>query len=154
MTTNPVRWLSAALREFCRSDYISPPEHATVLCCDEKSQMQALDRTQPGLPLKKGRTKTMVLDHKRHGTTTLFAAINTLHGSVTSRCAQLHHHVEWLDFLGQIDRETPKDKDLHLICDNYATHKHPKRSIRASIFSSPRRSHPRSTWSNVFSAVI
>lgn len=106
--------------------YMSPPEHALVLCCDEKSQVQALDRTQPGLPLKKGRAETMTHDYKRNGTTTLFAAMNTLDGSVISRCEQRHRHVEWLAFLRQIDRETPKDKDLHLICDNYATHKHPK----------------------------
>ena len=106
--------------------YMSPPEHAIVLCCDEKSQVQALDRTQPGLPLKKGRSGTMTHDYKRHGTTTLFAAMNTLDGSVISRCAQRHRHTEWLDFLRQIDRETPKGKALHLICDNYATHKHPK----------------------------
>ncbi|MCM2290441.1 MAG: IS630 family transposase [Sulfuritalea sp.] len=106
--------------------YMSPPEHAIVLCCDEKSQMQALDRTQPGLPLKKGRAATMTHDYKRHGTTTLFAAMSTLDGSVISRCAQHHRHTEWLDFLRQIDRQTPKDKELHLICDNYATHKHLK----------------------------
>lgn len=106
--------------------YMSPPEHALVLCCDEKSQVQALDRTQPGLPLKKGRAATMTHDYKRHGTTTLFAALNTLDGSVIARCEQRHRHTEWLDFLRQIDRETPKDKTLHLICDNYATHKHPK----------------------------
>ncbi len=106
--------------------YMAPPEHALVLCCDEKSQVQALDRTQPGLPLKKGRAATMTHDYKRHGTTTLFAALNTLDGSIISRCEQRHRHGEWLDFLRQIDRETPKDKPLHLICDNYATHKHPK----------------------------
>jgi transposase len=106
--------------------YLSPPEHALVLCCDEKSQVQALDRTQPGLPLKKGKAATMTHDYKRHGTTTLFAAMSTLDGAVISRCAQRHRHTEWLDFLRQIDRETPKEKKLHLICDNYATHKHPK----------------------------
>lgn len=106
--------------------YMSPPEHAIVLCCDEKSQVQALDRTQPGLPLKKGRAQTMTHDYKRHGTTTLFAAMSTLDGTVISRCAQRHRHIEWLDFLRQINRETPKDKALHLVCDNYATHKHPK----------------------------
>lgn len=106
--------------------YLSVPAHALVLCCDEKSQIQALDRTQPGLPLKKGRAATITLDYKRHGTTTLFAALNTLDGSVISRCEQRHRPTEWLDFLRQIDRETPKDKTLHLICDNYATHKHPK----------------------------
>ena len=105
--------------------YMSPPEHALVLCCDEKSQVQALDRTQPGLPLKKGRAETMTHDYKRHGTTTLFAALNTLDGSVIARCDQHHRHTEWLAFLRQIDRETPKDKALHLVCDNYATHKHP-----------------------------
>ena len=106
--------------------YLSPPEHALVLCCDEKSQVQALDRTQPGLPLKKGRAGTLTHDYKRHGTTTLFAALNTLDGSVIARCDHPHRHNEWLTFLRQIDWETPKDKALHLICDNYATHKHPK----------------------------
>lgn len=106
--------------------YLNPPEHALVLCCDEKSQVQALDRTQPGLPLKKGRAATMTHDYKRHGTTTLFAALNTLDGSVISRCESRHRHIEWLKFLKQIDRETPKHKTLHVICDNYATHKHLK----------------------------
>ena len=105
--------------------YLSPPEHALVLCCDEKSQVQALDRTQPGLPLKKGRAATLTHDYKRNGTTTLFAALNVLDGQVIAQCQQRHRHTEWLKFLRQIDRETPKDKDLHLICDNYATHKHP-----------------------------
>ena len=106
--------------------YLSPPEHAIVLCCDEKSQVQALDRTQPGLPLKKGRASTMTHDYKRNGTTTLFAALNVLDGQVISQCQQRHRHIEWLKFLKKIDRETPKDKTLHLIADNYATHKHPK----------------------------
>ena len=105
--------------------YMSPPEHALVLCCDEKSQVQALDRTQPGLPLKKGRAATMTHDYKRNGTTTLFAALNVLDGQVIGQCQQHHTHVEWLKFLRQINRETPKDKTLHLIADNYATHKHP-----------------------------
>lgn len=105
--------------------YVSPPEHALVLCCDEKSQVQALDRTQPGLPLKKGRAQTMTHDYKRHGTTTLFAALNVLDGHVIGQCQQRHTHAEWLKFLRKIDRETPKDKTLHLIADNYATHKHP-----------------------------
>lgn len=105
--------------------YLSPPEHALVLCCDEKSQVQALDRTQPGLPLKKGRAETMTHDYKRHGTTTLFAALNILDGQVIGQCQQRHTHVEWLKFLKKIDRETPKEKTLHLIADNYATHKHP-----------------------------
>jgi transposase len=105
--------------------YMSPPEHALVLCCDEKSQVQALDRTQPGLPLKNGRAQTMTHDYKRHGTTTLFAALNVLDGKVIGQCQQRHTHAEWLKFLRQIDRETPKDQTLHLIADNYATHKHP-----------------------------
>ena len=105
--------------------YMSPPEHALVLCCDEKSQVQALDRTQPGLPMKKGRAQTMTHDYKRHGTTTLFAALNVLDGQVIGQCQQRHTHVEWLKFLRQINRQTPKGKTLHLIADNYATHKHP-----------------------------
>ncbi|MBN0989923.1 IS630 family transposase, partial [Amphritea pacifica] len=95
--------------------YLSPPEHALVLCCDEKSQIQALDRTQPGLPLKKGRAATMTHDYKRNGTTTLFAALNVLDGKVIAQCQQRHRHIEWLKFLRKIDRETPKDKVLHLI---------------------------------------
>lgn len=106
--------------------YMSPPEHALVLCCDEKSQVQALDRTQPGLPMKKGRAGTMTHDYKRNGTTTLFAALNVLDGQVIGQCQQRHTHAEWLKFLKKIDRETPKDKTLHLVADNYATHKHPK----------------------------
>jgi transposase len=105
--------------------YMSPPEHALVLCCDEKSQVQALDRTQPGLPMKKGRAQTMTHDYKRNGTTTLFAALNVLDGQVIGQCQQRHTHKEWLKFLRQIDRQTPKKKELHLIADNYATHKHP-----------------------------
>jgi transposase len=87
--------------------YLHPPEHALVLCCDEKSQVQALDRTQPGLPLKKGRAATMTHDYKRHGTTTLFAALNVLDGKVIAQCQPHHRHSEWLTFLRQIDRETP-----------------------------------------------
>ncbi len=105
--------------------YMNPPEHALVLCCDEKSQVQALDRTQPGLPLKKGRAATMTHDYKRNGTSTLFAALNVLDGQIIAQCQARHRHTEWLKFLRQIERETPKDKTLHLICDNYATHKHP-----------------------------
>ena len=105
--------------------YLSPPEHALVLCCDEKSQVQALDRTQPGLPIKKGRAATMTHDYKRNGTTTLFAALNVLDGQVIGQCQQRHTHAEWLKFLKQIDRETPQGKTLHLIADNYATHTHP-----------------------------
>jgi transposase len=106
--------------------YLNPPEHALVLCCDEKSQIQALDRTQPGLPLKRGRAQTMTHDYKRHGTTTLFAALNTLEGTLIGQCMPRHRHQEWLRFLQQIDRETPPDLQLHLIADNYATHKHPR----------------------------
>ena len=116
--------------------YMSPPEHALVLCCDEKSQVQALDRTQPGLPLKKGRAETMTHDYKRNGTTTLFAALNVLDGQVIGQCQQHHTHVEWLKFLKKIDRETPKDKMLHLIADNYATHKHPV--VQAWLDKHPR----------------
>jgi transposase len=106
--------------------YLNPPEHAIVLCCDEKSQVQALDRTQPGLPLKKGRAATMTHDYKRHGTTSLFAALNTLDGSVISCCQIRHRHEEWMRFLRRVDRQTPKEKELHLVCDNYGTHKHPE----------------------------
>jgi transposase len=116
--------------------YLNPPEHALVLCCDEKSQVQALDRTQPGLPLKKGRAATLTHDYKRHGTTTLFAALNTLDGSLITCCQQRHRHEEWLVFLRRIDRETPKHKELHLICDNYATHKHP--TVQKWIAKHPR----------------
>lgn len=116
--------------------YLSPPEHAIVLCCDEKSQVQALDRTQPGLPLKKGRAETMTHDYKRNGTTTLFAALNVLDGQVIAQCQQRHRHEEWLIFLRKIDRETPKGKTLHLICDNYATHKHP--NVQAWLEKHPR----------------
>ena len=106
--------------------YMNPPEHALVLCCDEKSQVQALDRTQPGLPIKKGRAATMTHDYKRHGTTTLFAALNILDGSVIGCCASRHRHQEWLKFLRRVERQTPKDKQLHLVCDNDATHQHPE----------------------------
>ena len=116
--------------------YLTPPEHAIVLCCDEKSQVQALDRTQPGLPLKRGRASTMTHDYKRHGTTTLFAALNVLDGQVIAQCQQRHRHVEWLKFLRKIDRETPKGKKLHLIADNYATHKHPV--VQAWLSKHPR----------------
>ena len=116
--------------------YMNPPENALVLSCDEKSQVQALDRTQPGLPLKKGRAQTMTHDYKRHGTTTLFAALNILDGTVIGQCKARHRHIEWLEFLRHIDRETPKGKELHLICDNYATHKHPK--VKAWLEKHPR----------------
>src|SRR6476620_4351268 len=103
--------------------YVDPPDHAVVLSLDEKSQIQALDRTQPGLPMKKGRAGTMTHDYKRHGTTTLFAALNMLDGSVIGQCMARHRHREFLRFLKTIDRQTPADLDLHLIVDNYATHK-------------------------------
>ena len=105
--------------------YLNPPEHALVLSVDEKSQVQALDRTQPGLPLKKGRAGTVTHDYKRNGTTTLFAALNTLNGKVIATCMAQHRHQEWLKFLRLIDRSTPKRKQLHLIIDNYSPHKHP-----------------------------
>ena len=106
--------------------YLNPPEHALVLCADEKSQIQALDRTQPGLPLKKGRCGTMTHDYKRNGTTTLFAALDVVEGRLIGQCMNRHRHQEWIKFLKLIDSETPKALDLHLIVDNYATHKHPK----------------------------
>lgn len=106
--------------------YLAPPENAIVLSCDEKSQMQALDRTQPGLPIKRGRNATMTHDYKRNGTSTLFAALNVLTGEVIGQCAKRHRHTEWLKFLRLIDKSTPPDDEIHIICDNYATHKHPK----------------------------
>ena len=106
--------------------YLNPPEHAIVLCADEKSQIQALDRTPPGLPLKKGRCGPMTHDDQRNGTATLFAAMSTLDGSVISMCDDRHRHQEWLKFLRVIDDVTPPTKELYLIADNYATHKHPK----------------------------
>jgi len=104
--------------------YLNPPEHAMVLSVDEKSQIQALDRTQPGLPMKKGRAGTMTHDYKRHGTTTLFAALDVLDGRVIGQCMQKHRHKEFLRFLNRINREVAPDLDVHLIADNYATHKH------------------------------
>jgi transposase len=106
--------------------YLNPPEHALVLCADEKSQIQALDRTQPGLPIKKGRCGTMTHDYKRNGTTTLFAAIELAAGQLIGTCMPRHRHQEWLKFLQLIDAQTPPDLDLHLILDNYHTHKHAK----------------------------
>jgi transposase len=106
--------------------YLDPPEHALVLCADEKSQIQALDRTQPSLPLKKGRCGTMTHDYKRNGTTTLFAALELAEGKLIGTCMKKHRHQEWLKFLRLIDRETPKELDVHLIVDNYRTHKHEK----------------------------
>jgi transposase len=106
--------------------YLNPPEKALVLCCDEKSQCQALERTQPGLPLGIGHIRTRTHDYIRHGTVTLFAALSYLEGKVISRTEEKHTHVEWLRFLKQIHRETPKELEVHIIADNYATHKHPK----------------------------
>ena len=106
--------------------YLNPPEKAIVISADEKSQIQALDRTQPGLPIVRGRCGTMTHDYKRNGTTTLFAAIDMVQGKVIASCMPRHRHQEWIKFLKQIDDETPKDLELHLIVDNYATHKHPK----------------------------
>lgn len=106
--------------------YLNPPEHAMVLCADEKSQIQALDRTQPGLPIKKGRCGTMTHDYKRNGTATLSAALDALEGQVISMCDDRHRHQEWLKFLRGIDYVVPVGKQIHMIVDNYATHKHPK----------------------------
>jgi len=105
--------------------YLNPPQKAVVLCVDEKSQIQALDRTQPGLPLKKGRCGTMTHDYKRNGTTTLFAALNYLDGKVMGECHARHRHQEWLKFLRRLDREYPPELELHLVLDNYGTHKEP-----------------------------
>jgi transposase len=105
--------------------YMNPPDKALVMCLDEKSQIQALDRTQPGLPMKKGRCGTMTHDYKRYGTTSLFAALNVLEGTVIGSCYPRHRHQEFLKFMRQIDRETPGGLDLHLILDNYRTHSHP-----------------------------
>lgn len=116
--------------------YVNPPEHAVVLSCDEKSQVQALDRTQPGLPMKRGRCGTMTHDYKRHGTTSLFAAMNVLDGTIISQCQPRHRHQEWLKFLKLIKASVPGDQPIHLICDNYATHKHPK--VQAWAKRNPR----------------
>ena len=106
--------------------YLDPPAHAVVLSIDEKSQIQALDRTQPGLPLKPGRCGTMTHDYKRHGTTTLFAALNVLEGTVIGRCMQRHRHDEFIRFLNAVERAVPAGKLIEAVVDNYATHKHPK----------------------------
>jgi transposase len=116
--------------------YLDPPDKALVLSLDEKSQIQALDRTQPGLPMKKGRAATMTHDDKRHGTTTLFAALDVATGNVIGQCMKRHRHQEWLKFLRTIDRGTPKRLDLHLIADNDATHKHP--TVTAWLAKHPR----------------
>jgi transposase len=116
--------------------YLDPPERALVFSVDEKSQIQALDRTQPGLPMKKGRAGTMTHDYKRHGTTTLFAALDVATGRVIGQCMKRHRHQEWLKFLRTIDRQTSKKLDIHLIADNYATHKHP--AVKAWLAKHPR----------------
>ena len=116
--------------------YLDPPEKSIVLCCDEKTQIQALERTQPGLPLAIGHIRTETHDYHRHGTITLFAAMNYLDGKLIKRLEAKHTHVEWLRFLKQIDRETPTDLTIHVIADNYATHKHEK--VRAWLARHPR----------------
>ena len=116
--------------------YVDPPAHAVVLSVDEKSQIQALDRTQPGLPLKKGRAGTMTHDYKRNGTTTLFAALNVLDGAVIGKNMARHRHQEFIRFLNEVERQVPKEKAVHAILDNYAVHKHPK--VRAWLDRHPR----------------
>ena len=116
--------------------YMSPPAHAVVLSIDEKSQIQALDRTQPGLPLKPGKAGTLTHDYKRHGTTTLFAALDVLEGTVLGRCMQRHRHQEFIRFLNAVEAAVPAGKVIHAIADNYAAHKHPK--VRAWLARHPR----------------
>ena len=116
--------------------YLNPPDHALVLSCDEKSQIQALDRTQKGLPIHRGRCGTMTHDYKRNGTTTLFAAIDMAQGKVIGTCQPRHRHQEWLKFLQLIDAQTDPALDLHIIADNYVTHKHPK--VKAWLKKHPR----------------
>ena len=116
--------------------YLNPPDKAGVLCVDEKSQIQALDRTQPGLPLKKGRCGTMTHDYKRNGTTMLFAALNTLEGTVIGTCYPRHRNIEFRKFLRQIDQYIPPELDIHLILDNYGTHKHP--NVQSWLSKHPR----------------
>ena len=116
--------------------YLNPPEKAVVLCLDEKSQVQALDRTQPSLPMKKGRAGTMTHDYKRNGTTTLFAALNVLTGAVIGQCLPRHRHDEFLVFLRRIQREVPRGLQVHVILDNYATHSHP--DVEAWLAKHPR----------------
>ena len=116
--------------------YLNPPEKAIVLCVDEKSQIQALDRTQPSLPMKPGRAGTMTHDYKRNGTTTLFAALSMLDGSVVGQCLPRHRHQEFLKFLRTLDREFPAELDLHLIVDNYGTHTHD--NVNAWLAKHPR----------------
>jgi len=116
--------------------YLNPPDKAAIICVDEKSQIQALDRTQPGLPMKKGRCGTRTHDYKRHGTTSLFAALDVLEGTIIGNCYERHRHQEFLKFLRRLDREFPKSKPLHLILDNYGTHKHP--NVKTWLEKHPR----------------
>ena len=116
--------------------YLNPPENAVVFCVDEKTSIQALDRTQPGLPLKKGRCGTVMHDYKRNGTSTLFAALDVATGSVTGECYQKHTHKEFLKFIKKVESQTDRDKELHIIVDNYATHKHEK--VRHWLARNPR----------------
>ena len=116
--------------------YINPPDHAVVLSIDEKSQIQALDRTQPGLPMKKECGTTMTHDYQRNGTTTLFAALDILEGKVIGRCMQRHRHQEFIRFLNTVERQVAADKAVHVVLDNYATHKHPK--VKAWLARHPR----------------
>ena len=131
--------------------YLNPPENAVIFCVDEKTSIQALDRTQPGLPLKKGRCGTVTHDYKRNGTSTLFAALDVAIGSVIGECYQKHTHKEFLKFLKKVESETDEDKDLHIIVDNYATHKHAKvlnwlkRNKRVSLHFIPTSS----SWLNL-----
>ncbi len=131
--------------------YLDPPRNAAVFCVDEKSSIQALDRTQPGLPIKKGRSETMTHDYKRHGTSTLFAALDVLTGKVIGQCKKKHRHQEFLGFLKEVERQTPAGKTLHVIVDNYATHKHQKvknwlkRNKRVSLHFIPTSS----SWLNL-----
>ena len=132
--------------------YVDPPAHAIVLSVDEKSQIQALDRTQPGLPMKKGRAGTMTHDYKRHGTTTLFAALNVLDGTVIGRNMQRHRHQEFIRFLNAVETHVPAGKVIHAIVDNYAVHKHPK--VRQWLARHPRWAfHFTPTWASWLNAV-
>jgi len=116
--------------------YLNPPDKSLVLCVDEKSQIQALDRTQPGLPIKKGRCGTYTHDYVRHGTTTLFAALEILEGKVIGQCYPRHRNQEFIKFLRRLDNEFPEELNLHLVVDNYGTHKHPK--VRSWLKRHPR----------------
>jgi transposase len=116
--------------------YLNPPDKALVLCVDEKSQIQALDRTQPALPMRTGLTETRTHDYVRHGTTTLFAALNVLEGTVIGSCKPRHRHQEFLEFMKEVDRKVPRRRNIHLVMDNYGTHKHPM--VKAWFAKHPR----------------